>query len=194
MRISMKRFTEKALATTAFLSTLGCTLVLLPLAFDGTALALDTKAPGMDAPMHHGPMASERVEARIAYAKTALKITDAQTKQWNAVADVLRKQAKDRDATMQEMRGMHDMKMTAIDRLDQRQNMLTKAAASTAEMLAVAKPLYATLSDEQKQTADELLMPKWGKGRWGHEGHGPEGHGPGGHGPDGHGPGPAPAQ
>jgi len=191
----MKRFTEKALATTAFLSTLGCTLVLLPLAFDGTALALDTKAPGMEGPAHHWPSASDRVEARIAYAKTALKITDAQTKQWNAVADLLRKEAKERDAEMQARRGMnHDVKMTAIDRLDQRQKMLTKAAASTAEMLAVAKPLYAVLSDEQKQTADELLMPKWGKGRWGHEGHGPEGQGPGGHGPDGHGPGPAPAQ
>ena len=45
---------------------------------------------------HHGKrafsMPGERVEARLAYMKTALKITDAQQAQWNAFADVARKQ------------------------------------------------------------------------------------------------------
>ena len=43
---------------------------------------------------HHGKrafsMPGERVEARLAYMKTALKITDAQQAQWNAFADVAR--------------------------------------------------------------------------------------------------------
>src|SRR4051794_24648459 len=38
---------------------------------------------------------SERVEARLAYAKTALKITDAQQPQWESFANVLRKHASD---------------------------------------------------------------------------------------------------
>ena len=37
---------------------------------------------------------SERIEARLAYLKTALKITDAQLPQWEAFADTLRKHAK----------------------------------------------------------------------------------------------------
>jgi len=38
-------------------------------------------------------MPSERVEARLAYIRTALKITDAQQPRWSAFADTLRKQA-----------------------------------------------------------------------------------------------------
>src|SRR4051812_27696723 len=45
---------------------------------------------------------SERVEAQLAYIKTALKITDAQQTQWNAFADTLRKQAAARDKQFQE--------------------------------------------------------------------------------------------
>lgn len=47
---------------------------------------------------------SERVEARLAYVKTALKITAAQQSQWDAYAGVVRKQAKEADARMQERR------------------------------------------------------------------------------------------
>ena len=43
---------------------------------------------------------SERVEARLAYLKTALKITDAQQPQWDAFADTLRKQARAADERM----------------------------------------------------------------------------------------------
>src|SRR5690606_27478455 len=51
---------------------------------------------------HHGKQAfrmpGERVEARLAYMKTALKITEAQQPQWDAFAGVMRKQAKEADA------------------------------------------------------------------------------------------------
>src|SRR3954454_12473475 len=57
---------------------------------------------------HHGKrafsMPGERIEARLAYMKTALKITDAQQAQWNAFADVARKQAAARDKRIQEFR------------------------------------------------------------------------------------------
>src|SRR5689334_7138150 len=48
--------------------------------------------------------ASERVEARIAYIRTALKITDAQNAQFENFANVLRKHAKDRDQRMEAFR------------------------------------------------------------------------------------------
>src|SRR3954467_14413437 len=47
---------------------------------------------------------SQRVEARLAYARTALKITDAQQPQWENFANVLRKQARERDQRMQQFR------------------------------------------------------------------------------------------
>ncbi len=51
---------------------------------------------------------------------------------------------------------------SAIDRLERRQQFLADAAQRTGAVVAAAKPLYASFSPEQKQTADELL---------GHEGH-----------------------
>ena len=57
---------------------------------------------------HQGQRASrlpsERAEARLAYLKTALKITDAQQPQWDAFADTLRKQAREADQRVQALR------------------------------------------------------------------------------------------
>ena len=186
----MKRFSEKAVAAAAFVTALGGSLLVLPMVFDNPAFALDAKGGSGEQPGWHHRMPSDMIEARLAYAKTALKITDAETKQWNAVADVLRKQAKEKDAEFATMRANHEKgdQVSVIDRLELRQKMMTTHAASLSELIAAAKPLYASLSDEQKKTADELLQPRWG----GHGGmHGPHG-GPEGHGPEGHGPNGAP--
>jgi len=125
---------------------------------------------------HHGMLPSQRAEARLAYIKTALQITPAQTAQWNAFADVVRKQAKMRDAKVEEMRAKWeqrkegDARPDLIQRLEMRQQMLTAASANTGELLTALKPLYASLSDSQKEIAPELL---------GHHGHGEWHHGGG---------------
>ena len=133
---------------------------------------------------HHGKQAlslpSERVEARLAYIKTALKITDAQQTQWDNFAGVMRKQAREADVRMQE----HRTKMAAtaerkrpnaIERLERQQAFMTTASARIGERLTVQKPLYAALSLEQQQVADKVLAGHDGK-RGGHGGrHG--GHG-----------------
>ena len=94
-------------------------------------------------------MPSERVEARLAYQKTALKITDAQAAQWDAYANVVRKHAQAADqrvqqrrARMAEAKGGERKRPTAIERLERRQQMLTVAAARSTELLTVQKPLY----------------------------------------------------
>ena len=51
---------------------------------------------------------SERIEARLAYIRTALKITDAQQAQWNAFAETLRNQARSADQRMQEFRAQRE--------------------------------------------------------------------------------------
>lgn len=103
---------------------------------------------------------TERIEARLAYLKTALKITGAQQPQWDAFADVLRKQAGSMESRMQawhaKTSGQRE-RVTAIDRLERRQAMLATASQSLQEVLAAAKPLYAALTPEQQQIADQLL-------------------------------------
>jgi len=117
---------------------------------------------------------SERVEARIAYIQTALKITDAQKPQWETFAATLRKQAREADKRVQERRtqmaeGSKGLQLSTIERLERRQRMMTAGAQRLNELIAAGKPLYAALNPDQKQIADGLLSPRHGRG--GHKGH-----------------------
>ena len=137
---------------------------------------------------------SERVEARLAYIRTALKITDAQQPQWEGFANVLRKHARVMDERMAKRRAAMDERMkqrqaqgpqqdaqrpqrpnvSAIDRLERTQRRMAERSTRLNEVIAAAKPLYASLSPEQKQVADDLLARQ---GRGGHH----QRHGRGGH-------------
>ena len=129
---------------------------------------------------------AERVEARLAYLRTALKITDAQQAQWNAYADSVRKDAAARAEKMQAFRekraqlrkeraenkaGAERQRPSAIERLDRAQQRHAKATERAAKQLAVIKPLYASLDAEQKKVADEVLVPRHRGGK-SHRGHG----------------------
>ena len=116
-------------------------------------------AGGGDMPMM-GAMA-RHVEGRLAFLKTELQITDAQLPLWNAVADAMRANAK----TMGDMAGgMMGGSQTAKlpERLAMREKMMTAHLEALRKFKAAADPLYAALSDEQKKTADELLMGPMG--------------------------------
>ena len=125
---------------------------------------------------HHGMLPSQRAEARLAYIKTALQITPAQTAQWDAFADVVRKQAKARDAKVEDMRARFEQRKDdarrpdLVARLEFRQKMLHAATANAGELLTALKPLYASFSDSQKQTAAEVLSHHEGHGGWHHMG------------------------
>jgi hypothetical protein len=154
------------------------TLVSIGLTAAGVSLAADpaTTPPATSgAQTQHGMrhhdeqrafrLPSERVEARLAYVKTALKITDAQQPQWNAFADTLRKQALERDKRIQERRTRmaqrsEHQKLTAIARMEQQQQRHAHALSSLNDLLAVERPLYAALTADQKQVADEVLAPR----------------------------------
>lgn len=127
---------------------------------------------------HHGKRAfslpGERVEARLAYLKTALKITDAQQPQWDAFANVVRKHAREADERIKARQARmaqrtEGQRPTAIERLERRQERLATASARLNELLAVEKPLYAALSPEQQQIADKALAPR-GHGGFRHGG------------------------
>lgn len=116
-----------------------------------------------DGPM--GMMAPARVEGRIAFLKTELKITDAQAPLWTAYANVLRAEAK----SMSDMRGMMmpgapaPAAQTAADRADQRVKRLTAQLESAKTAAIALRALYAVLDDSQKKSADELLGQPMGR-------------------------------
>jgi len=101
------------------------------------------------------------VEGRLAFLKTELKITDGQLPLWNAVADAIRANAKGMGAMAE---GMMGSTQTAAlpDKLAAREKMLTARLEALRKFKAVVDPLYAALSDEQKKTADELIMGPMG--------------------------------
>ena len=138
----------------------------------GTLPARDAAAQATTAPQqtqaperHHS--ASRHIEGRIAYMKAELKITDAQAPQFERVAQAMRDNAKSVDQAMQQMRGNRDQPQNAVERLEARSQFASLRAQGSQRFLDAFKPLYASLSDDQKKAADEMLA------RHGHE-HGHE--------------------
>jgi len=110
--------------------------------------------PGaMKGPEHMAAMQA----ARIAYLKTALGITDAQMKEWNAYVEALK-------ANQAKMMGMTkpEMDATAIEKLDVR-IARTKARLENLEAIKPAtEALYDALNADQKKKADAILMRRRG--------------------------------
>ena len=126
---------------------------------------------------------TERVEARLAYIKTALKISDAQQAQWSAYAEEIRKMAQQREQRFEARRSAESAPGTrrrgnAIERLERAQSFHAEAVTRINQLLAVQKPLYAALSPEQRQVADVVLLPRrHGQGRPAMQGRGGYGRG-----------------
>lgn len=108
-------------------------------------------------PMGGMPMMADRTEGRIAFLKTELKITDAQLPLWNAVADAIRANAK---GGMGMMDSMGQGSLT--ERMAAREKHLASQAEALRKFKSAVDPLYAALSDEQRKTADQLLMSPMG--------------------------------
>jgi len=106
--------------------------------------------------MGQGMMGPGHVEGRIAFLKTELKITDAQQKPWDAVADAMRANAN----RMTEMMGgmmAGGAAASLPERIAAREKLLSARLDALRKYQAAVDPLYAALSDNQKKTADELM-------------------------------------
>jgi LTXXQ motif family protein len=112
--------------------------------------------------MMRGRSGSEHIEGRLAYIKTELKITDAQTAQWNAFADAARANAK----AMSEIRGAMMSRQAAPATLPERLALEDKAATAHLEALKKAEEaadkLYSVLTEEQKKAADSIIIGPMG--------------------------------
>lgn len=109
------------------------------------------------------------VDGRLAFLKTELKITPEQESLWNDYAAAVKDNAKtigERCTAMMGMMGMMGQdggKAASLpERLDaQEQFMMARLDALRAVGKAL-KPLYAALSDEQKQLADQFIKSSTG--------------------------------
>ena len=106
-------------------------------------------------------MMAGHVEGRLAFLKTELKITDAQLSLWNAVADAMRANAKTMGGMAEGMMGGMQAG-TLPKKLAAREKLMTAHLEALRKFKAAVDPLYAALSDEQKKTADELLIGPMG--------------------------------
>ena len=100
-------------------------------------------------------MPGQFVEGRIAFLKTELKITPAQESQWQQVAAAMRENAKALDQTTSARQNRTSL--NAVQRLELREQFAKVRADNDARLLAAFKPLYASLSPEQQQTANQLV-------------------------------------
>ncbi len=109
-------------------------------------------------------MMAAHVEGRIAALKTELKITEAQTPQWNRFADALRATAKSMNEMHQSMIMMKQGQAAKPlpERLAARQQAMSAHLASLKAEGEALQPLYASFSDEQKKIADGLRIGPMG--------------------------------
>jgi hypothetical protein len=109
-------------------------------------------AMGPDALRHF-----ERVDAHLAYVRTALRVTDAQAPQWNAFAEAARAAAERlRQAYAQAMQP-GAQPATAPAQMERHMALLSARLEAMRAVATAAGPLYAALTEEQKRTADALM-------------------------------------
>lgn len=121
---------------------------------------MGTGAGGMMGPAMAQMIRPERIEGRIAFLRTELRITDAQQPLWNAFADALRANARTMKGDMQGMMSAPDgMKHPLPQRIEHHERVLTGHLDALRRLKTALEPLYAALDDTQKRNADQLLMP-----------------------------------
>lgn len=117
-------------------------------------------APGQRPPREH----VSHIEGRIAFLKTELKITPAQEAQWEKVAQSMRQNETERRQGFESVRGDHTTPPNALQRLEREARFEALRAQGADRFLAAFRPLYDSMSDTQKKSADDLLAPH-------HDGH-----------------------
>lgn len=104
----------------------------------------------------------ETVETRIADLKAKLKITDAQSAQWEGVANAMRDNAKEAQARYDEREAGGPA--TAIDDLKHYAAAAQGHADGLKKMEAAFETLYTAMSDDQKKNADAVFAEHEGRG------------------------------
>jgi hypothetical protein len=104
----------------------------------------------------------ERIEGRLAFMKTELKITDAQAAAWKEFADAVRASAKHRNERMKAV--FAGEAKTLPQRVEAQEQFMSVRLDEIRAIKAALKGLYDVLSDEQKKEADDMVIPMVGMG------------------------------
>lgn len=124
-------------------------------------MAADGMGMGDGGPMRQ-MMSPERVEGRIAFLRTELKVSAAQQPLWDAVADTLRANSAASKGMMPAMMGgmmQPGASQPLPQRLSAMERMLSARLDGLRRLNAALAPFYASLDEAQKSTADDLLTP-----------------------------------
>jgi hypothetical protein len=106
----------------------------------------------------------DRIDGRLAFLKTELKITDAQQTQWTRFADAMRTNAKSMNERMKSIWSGEEKAKTLTERLDLHEQMMTARLEEVRQLKSAFADLYAVLDDQQKKEADTLALPMMGMG------------------------------
>lgn len=137
------------------------------------ALAQSTTSPSTPAhpaepPAAAGPSAAApalpqniraRVEAHIKQLHAQLRITPAQEEQWKAFADVMRQNAADMDAAM-EQRAKQFASMNALQNMQSYGQIAEKHAQHMQKLVAAFGTLYNALPESQQKLADQVFRAR----------------------------------
>jgi len=120
------------------------------------------------APWRYGPDAMiRRIDGRLAFIKAELKIDEKQTTAWNALADAVRNAAKHHNERMKGLFEERATTRTLPERLDAQEQLLNARLDKIRQIKSSLKNLYDVLSDEQKEEADDIVLPMVGMGGMG---------------------------
>lgn len=106
------------------------------------------------------PPRASHIDGRIAFLKAELKITPAQEAPFDRLAQVLRQNATERRQSFEQARPDRDQPRNAVQRLEVRARMSAMQAQQSDRYLAAFRPLYESLSAEQRKAADDLMAPR----------------------------------
>lgn len=158
------------------------TLALAALLAGSGTYALAQPAPAPDAPaaaqdqgrQDRRPRLSQDdfnrlVDARIASIKAGLKLNADQERLWAPVESAIRTSAGERFTRMQERPDRDERRsMDFMQRLERRSAMVTERAQRSAAVTTALRPLWDTLTEDQKRIAPRLMReavdndgPRW---------------------------------
>jgi hypothetical protein len=119
----------------------------------GAQTASQPSAAASGAADTHAAKREARVEERIAYLHTQLKITPAQETQWKTFADVMRTNGQNM-GKLYRQRAQAEQTQSALDNMKQYALLAQAHADDMKQLVDAFEPLYNSMSPEQKKLAD----------------------------------------
>ncbi|HVW53733.1 MAG TPA: Spy/CpxP family protein refolding chaperone [Trinickia sp.] len=150
----MKR-TTIAILTCALVTGvgLGSSSVFAQASTPAAASAAQPSASSGPAADAHAAKREARVEERIAYLRTQLKITPAQETQWKAFAEVMRANGQNM-GRLYRQRMQAEASQSALGNMKQYALLAQAHADDMKQLVDAFEPLYDSMSPEQKKLAD----------------------------------------